>query len=158
MSTKLLGIAVMLLGLVCLVVGGIFVWQSFDVKAQVTNQMKLERATYGSDTEYITLDGELILYNETIEGIIDTEREAKLMADTLKAHRLDPVDGYPPYTETERDNPDRQTILNGITIENSLGIAQMGYGISTMVLGIGAFMLVVGIALGGVGWALKRQG
>jgi hypothetical protein len=148
----------MLLGLVCLVVGGIFVWQSFDVKAQVTNQMKLERATYGSDTEYITLDGELILYNETIEGIIDTEREAKLMADTLKAHRLDPVDGYPPYTETERDNPDRQTILNGITIENSLGIAQMGYGISTMVLGIGAFMLVVGIALGGVGWALKRQG
>jgi hypothetical protein len=120
--------------------------------------MKLERATYGSDTEYITLDGELILYNETIEGIIDTEREAKLMADTLKAHRLDPVDGYPPYTETERDDPDRQTILNGITIENSLGIAQMGYGISTMVLGIGAFMLVVGIALGGVGWALKRQG
>ena len=61
MSTRLLGTVVLVLGLACLVVGGIFIWQSFDVKAKVVEQMKLERATYGGDPEYLTLDGEIII-------------------------------------------------------------------------------------------------
>lgn len=157
MSTKTIGTLVLLLGLVCLVVGGIFIWQSIDVRSNVTTTMKIMGESYSGDAEYLTIDGEIILYPKKIDGIIDTQWEAKYMADTLMAHRLSPEEGYPPYTEMERDDPDRQTVINGLAMETSLTLAQMGFGISTLALGIGAFMLVTGVALGGTGLALRRR-
>lgn len=155
MGIKTIGTIVLLMGLVCLVIGVVFIWQSVSVRSQVVDSMKIERATFGGDPERITLEGEVIVLDEKIEGIVDTEKEAKLMADTLQAHRLS---GYPPYTDMERDDPDRNTVVHAITLQNSLVIAQMGFGISTMALGIGVFMLITGVAFGGTGLVLRRQG
>lgn len=157
LSSRNIGIVVLLLGLVCLVIGGIFIWQSFDVKSDIVTTMKIMNESYGGDPEYITVDGEIILYPKKIDGIIDTQWEAKYMADTLMAHRLNPEEGYPPFTQMERDDPDRATVIQGISMETALTAAQMGFGISTMSLGIGVFMLVTGIALGGTGLVLRRQ-
>ncbi len=154
MSTRTIGMIVLLLGLVCLVIGGVFIWQSFAVNGQVVNSMKIEKATYGGDLERITPEGEVIVLDEKIGGIVDTEKEAKLMADTLQSHLHTQ---YPPYSEMERDDPDRNTIIQGMTLQNSLVIAQMGFGISTMALGIGVFMIITGVAFGGTGLVLRRQ-
>jgi hypothetical protein len=154
MSSKNIGTVVLLLGLVCLVIGGIFIWQSIDVKSSVVNQMKIMNESYGGDPEYITADGEIILYPKKIDGIIDTQWEAKYVADTLMAHRLT---DYAPFTQMERDDPARATVIQGMTMETALTAAQMGFGISTMALGIGVFMAVTGLALGATGLVLRRQ-
>jgi hypothetical protein len=153
-SSKNIGMAVMLLGVVCLVVGGIFIWQSFSVKSNVVNTMRLMNESYAGTPEYITADGEIHEYSRQIDGVIDTQWEAKEVTDTLMAHRLSE---YPPFTSMDRDDPDRATVIQGISMETALTAAQMGFGISTMALGIGAFMLVTGVALGGTGLVLARQ-
>jgi hypothetical protein len=149
-----MGTLVLLLGIVCFVVGAVFIWQSIDLRGQVVNSMQIEKATYGGAPERINSDGEVIVLDEQIEGIIDTENEAELMADTLQSHRLSQ---YPPYTEMDRDDPDRNTVIHGMALQNSLVIAQIGFGVSTMALGIGLFMLVTGIAFGGTGLVLRRR-
>ncbi len=154
MSSRNIGIFVLLLGLVCLVIGGIFIWQSVDVKSGVVDKMRLMNESYGGDCEYMSLDGEIHVYPKKIDGVIDTQWEAKYMADTLMAHRLS---DYPPYTQMDRDDPDRATVIQGITMETALTVAQMGFGISTLALGIGVFMAVTGVALGAAGLALRRQ-
>jgi len=157
MSNRNIGTIILLLGLVCLVIGGIFIWQSIDVKSNVVTQMKIMNESYGGQPEYLTIDGEIIEYPKQIDGIIDTQWEAKYVADTLMAHRLNPDEGYPPFTEMERDDPARATVIQGITMETALTLAQVGFGISTMALGIGVFMLIAGVAFGGTGLVLRRK-
>lgn len=138
MKTRNVGVVVLLMGLATLVMSGVFIWQSFAVSNQITTAMEQEKITYDA---------------EGIEGVIDTNKEAGIMLDVMREHRFD---GFPPYSETERDDPRRQTILNALTIEAYLTIAQMGYGISTIAQGIGAFMAVVGVAFVALGIVLRR--
>ena len=74
------------------------------------------------------------------------------MANTLREHRLD----IGIYTELARDDPQRDTILKAMTIENSLNLAQLGYGVTTVVIVSGVSMVIMGIALGGTGLGLYR--
>ncbi len=138
MNTRNVGVIVLLIGLASLVMGTIFVWQSFAVSNQITTAMQQEKITYDA---------------EGIEGVIDSNEEAGIMLDTIRGHRFA---GFPPYSELEGDDPARQTILNALTIEAYLTIAQMGYGISTMAQGMGAFMVIVGAAFVALGIVLRR--
>ncbi len=138
MKPRNVGVIVLLIGLASLVMSGVFIWQSLAVSNQITTAMEQEKITYDA---------------EGIEGVIDSNKEAGIMLDVMRDHRFD---GFPPYSETERDDPRRQTILNAITIEAYLTIAQMGYGISTIAQGIGAFMAIVGVAFVVLGIMLRR--
>jgi hypothetical protein len=100
--------------------------------------MQVEQITYGGAEE--------------IEGVIDTATEAELMAGILREHRLD----IGIYSELDRDDPQRDTILKAMTIENSLNLAQLGYGMTTVVIVSGVSMVIIGIALGGTGLGLYR--
>ena len=133
-----LGRIVLLLGMVALVMGTVFIAQGIAKNSMITEAMQLEQATYGG--------------NEEIEGIIDTPEEAELMASVLREHRLD----VGIYTALERNDPQRDTILKAMTIENSLNLAQLGYGVTTVVIISGVFMVIMGIALGGTGLGLYR--
>lgn len=133
-----LGRIVLLLGVVALVLGAVFIVQGVAKSNMITEAMQIEQATYGG--------------GEEIEGIIDTPEEALLMASILREHRLD----IGIYTELTRDDPQRDAILNAMTIENSLNLAQLGYGVTTVVIVTGGFMIIIGIALGGIGLGLYR--
>ena len=154
MNNRTIGMIVVLIGVICLTVGGIFIWQSLSLHGQVVTSMQIEKATYTGQPERITPDGEVIEVNKQINGIIDTMEEAKLMADTLQAHRLSE---YPPYTEMDRDDPNRDVVINGMVLQNLLVTAEIGFGVSTLALGVGLFMVVVGIALGGIGLVIRRR-
>ena len=78
--------------------------------------------------------------------------EAQFMANTLREHRLD----LGVYSELARDDPRRDTILKAMTMENSLNLAQLGYGMTTVVVISGIYMAIMGIALGGAGLGLYR--
>ncbi len=133
-----LGKSVLLLGVVALVMGVVFIGQGVAKSNMITQAMQMEQITYEGNGE--------------IEGIIDTAIEAELMAGVLMEHRMD----IGIYSELARDDPQHDTILNAMTMENSLNLAQLGYGMTTVVIVSGVFMVIMGIALGGTGIGLHR--
>ncbi len=137
-TSRYLAIIVLLSGVIALVMGTVFIVQGVAKNKVITEAMQLEQATYEREEE--------------IEGIIDTPEEAQLMASILREHRLD----IGLYTELARDDPRRDTILKAMTMENSLNLAQLGYGVTTVVIVSGVSMVIMGIALGGTGLGLYR--
>lgn len=135
--TRYLAIVVLLLGVVSLALGITFIVQGASVSAMITERVVAERATSGA---------------EEVVGIIDTPTEVKATSDYLREHRMD----LGIYTELERDDPKRATILKAMTMENSMNLATLSYGVSTVATVTGVFMLIVGIALGGTGLGLHR--
>ena len=134
-----LGIIVLILGVVALSLGAVFIVQGVAKSNMITEAMRIEQVTYNGE------NGEVV-------GTIDTPEEAQFMANTLREHRLD----IGLYTALERDDPRRDTILKAMTMENSLNLAQLGYGMTTVVIISGVSMVIMGFALGGTGLGLYR--
>lgn len=132
------GRVVLVLGVVAIVMGAVFISLGVSKSNMITEAMQLEQAAYGE--------------NEEIEGIIDSSGEAQVMASVLREHRLD----IGIYTELDREDPRRDTILKAMTIENSLNLAQLGYGMTNVVIVSGIFMVIMGIALGSTGLGLRQ--
>ncbi len=135
-----LGRVVLLLGVVALVIGAVFIGQGIAKNAMITEAMQVEQITYGGAEE--------------IDGVINTAAEAELMAGVLKEHRLE----LGVYSELDREAPERDTILKAMTMENSLNLAQLGYGVVTVVIVSGIFMVIIGIAVSGTGLMLYQMG
>ncbi len=136
-----LGKVVLFLGMVALVIGVVFIVQGVVKNNMITEAMQMEQITYGG--------------SEEIEGFIDTSAEAKLMAGVLMEHR---IEDYGIYSQLDREDPNRATILKAMTMENSLNLAQMGFGMVTVVVVSGIFMVIMGIAVSGTGLVLYRIG
>ena len=147
MGIKTIGTIVLLMGLVCLVIGGIFIWQSFDVKAKVTEGLLDEQISTG-------IPGEGDEGYDANNIYVDTAAEAQVAHDTILEHMRDDPGRY---GDTERGSAERDHFVDGITLRNSLTIAVMGFGISTIALGIGVFMLVTGVAFGATGLVIVTR-
>jgi hypothetical protein len=122
-----LAMIVIAVGLVAVVIGGLFIGLGFQKSQLITDKMAEQAITYtgaGGD----------------IQGIIDTPQEAEVMANVMSEH----LKGIGNYSELPRDDPKRAQILQGMTIENSLQLAVMGSGLTDVVKGSGAFMILVG--------------
>ena len=135
-----LSIVLIAAGVIALVFGVVFIAQGFMKSGLITEAMQIEKATYGS------ADGE-------IDGVIDTSNEAQVMAGVLRDHRMT---NFGVYTELERDDPNRETILNAMTMENALNLAVLSYGVTDIAKASGGFMLVIGIALTATGVLVAR--
>lgn len=135
-----LGRGILLLGAIALVMGTVFIAQGISKSNVITEAMQIEQATYGGV--------------EGIEDIVDTPEEAAIMAGVIREHRME----IGIYTELDKDDPQRDTILKAMTMENSLNLAQLGYGVTTIAIVSGIFMIIIGIALGGTGIGLYRLG
>jgi hypothetical protein len=122
-----MAILVVVLGVVSLALGGFFVKLGFEKADLITQQMVAQEITYGG------AGGDIV-------GIIDTPQEAQVMADILQEHSKELGN----YSQLARDDPNRQQILNALTMTNSLEMAVMGYGLTDVVKATGAFMILVG--------------
>ncbi len=133
---KVLGISVLVVGLVGVALGIVFLQQSFSKSAMIKERMAAEQVTLG-----LPAAGE----PGYIEGnVVDTAGEAQVASDTLREHRMD---SYGTYGDTARGSAERTSFLDALNMENSLNLAQAGFGISTMALGSGVFMIVMGVGL-----------
>lgn len=142
---KGLGIGVLLLGLVGLALGIVFIVNGVSTRAMVADELRTEQITLGLPTP----DDE-----GYVEGaLVDTAGEAEVASTTVKEHRRN---DYGTYGETARGSTERATFLDALTLENSLNLAQAGFGVSTMAIGSGVFMVVMGTALIGTGITLHR--
>lgn len=81
----------------------------------------------------------------TIPGVpVDNADTAQSQAAAIKTHSLTTSGGLT-YSEMKRDDPNRATYLNGVTLRTALSLAAMGFKVSDLVMGLGAFMAVVGV-------------
>ena len=143
-----LAILVMVLGLVAVVVGGVFISQGISKDNLLVKAMQKENITLGIPSDQLS-EGE----------VIDTAGEAEIAGDTVREHRHGIAPTYGDLLGGEQYNPTdvkQLTYAQALNLENYLYLAVLGFGVTQIALGTGAFMVIMGIALGGTGLALHR--
>ena len=146
---KGLSILVIVLGIVSIVIGGIFLQQAFAKNDLLVTAMQQEQITLGIESDAFA-QGE----------IIDSAREAEIAGDTVREHRHGIAPTYGDLLGGEQYNPTEIVQLKyaqALNLENYLYLAVLGFGVTQIAMGVGAFMLVTGIALGVTGVVLLRK-
>ena len=146
--SRILSLFVILIGVVALVVGGIFIWQSMAKNDLLVTAMQQEQITLG-------IEGEELGVGE----YIDTAAEAEIAGDIVREHRHGIAPTYGDLLGGERYDPTDTTQLTyaqALNLENYLYLAVLGFGVTQIALGAGAFMVVTGIALLAGGSVLYR--
>ena len=69
-------------------------------------------------------------------------RWQRAQEELIREHTLGEIG---PYSGMERDNPQRETYLNGVTLRNPLNMAVLGFNVSNLVIGIGVLVVVIGL-------------
>ena len=141
-----LALVILLLGVVAIVMGGVFIGQGVVRNNQLKEAMRLENVTLGIESE---LEGE----------VIDSLVESQQAGDTIREHRRGIAASYGDLLGEGRFDPtnaQQLTYAQAMNLENYLYLAVVAFGLIQSVLASGAFMVVTGIALSGTGLALYR--
>ncbi len=143
-----LAIAVLLLGVVAIVLGGIFIGQGIAKNNLLVSSMRQEKITLGIPSDKLA-SGE----------IIDSAREARIAGDTVRGHRHGIAPTYGDLLgggKFDATNPQQLTYAQAMNLENYLYLAVASFGLVQVVLASGVFMIITGLALGGTGLVLYR--
>jgi hypothetical protein len=131
-STYAIVVAV-LLGVGMVVIGSLFMAMGFDAKRDINNALLKERVITSQDA--------------TIPGVLVQDAEtARAQQDAIETHTFG---RFGPYSGMERDDPNREVYLNGLTLRNALNLAIVGYGVADLAIGVGAVTIVLGLIIGG---------
>jgi hypothetical protein len=150
---RYLAILVVILGVACIAIGGVFVAEAIGKNHWITSAMRQEQITLGLSQEQIAKG-----------DVIDTAQEAQAAADKIKEDRRAI---FPTYSDLlaasggkfDPTNPKDLSYAQALNMENYLYLAVLGFGVTTATLGTGVFMLVTGVALGAIGvvWLRFRR-
>jgi hypothetical protein len=146
--SRILSLFVVLIGVIALVVGGIFIWQSMAKNDLLVKAMQQEQITLGIESDKLTA-GE----------VIDSAAEAEIAGDTIREHRHGIAPTYGDLLEGKQydpTNPMQLSYAQALNLENYLYLAVLGFGVTQIALGAGAFMVVTGLALLAGGSVLYR--
>jgi hypothetical protein len=124
---RLLAIVVMVAGAV-MVVAGAATW--FTVQSQLAD----ERITVSEDASFLAGD--------EIDGPFSAYAEAQV----IEKHALEASEGKT-YAELDREDPKRETVMNGSFLRASLFTSVVSFGIAAMAAGIGVLLVLIGYAL-----------
>jgi len=142
-----LAIGVLLLGVMSVVIGGVFIGQGVSKNNQLVEAMRIEQVGLGIE------DAEL--QNE----VIDSLAEAQKAGDTIREHRRGIAATYEDLLGEGRfdpANPQHLSYAQALNLENYLYLAVVAFGLTQSVTANGAFMVIMGVALGGTGLVLYR--
>ena len=146
--TQGLAIIVMILGVVSIVIGGVFVGQGFAKNNFIVERMEVEGVTLVVDPN-----------KPDVYTKITTIDSAQAAADTIAEHRRNIAPTYQELLGEGRydpTNPAHLSYAQAMNLENYLYLAVAAFGLVQVALASGAFMVVTGVALGATGWALLR--
>ncbi len=118
------------LGLFLVGIGTFFITEGFAAKDIIRDALAEEEVVTSSDA---AIPDAPVLSAATAES----------QADVIKAHTLGQLG---PYTSMDREDPNRDVYLKGLTLRNSLNLAVMGFKVSDLVIGVGAIFLLLGVA------------
>ncbi|QCB92983.1 aromatic ring-opening dioxygenase LigA [Cellulomonas shaoxiangyii] len=124
---KALAIVVMAFGMI-FAVAGTATW------ALVSGNLRSEQITVSEDAAMF--GGELV----------DTPWEAWAQADIINHHALD-ASGGKTYSQLDKEDPVRETMMNGSFLRASLFTSVVAFGVALLVFGLGVVFIVTGEAL-----------
>lgn len=124
---KALAIVVMVFGMV-FAVAGTGTWIA------VSSNLKAEKITVSADAA--AFGG----------ALVDTPWEAWAQADIINKHALKASEGKT-YSELDKENPVRETMMNGSFLRASLFTSVVAFGVALLVIGLGVVFIITGEAL-----------
>ena len=143
---KKIAIAVVLLGVVAVVFGGVFIGLGVAKNNQLVEAMQVEQVG-------------LPLDEGAEPSAIDSAGEAQAAGDLIREHRRNIAPSYQELLAGERfdpTNPEHLSYAQALNMENYLYLAVVGFGLIQATVASGVFMLITGLALGGTGVVLYR--
>ncbi len=143
-------ILVAVLGLVALVLGGVFIGEGIAKNNLIVDRMKVEKVTLALDPN-----------NPNVYTQINNANDAQKAADTIASHRRAIAPTYQDLLgngKFDPTNPQDLTYAQAMNLENYLYMAVTAFGLIQVTMANGVFMVITGIALGGTGLALYRIG
>jgi hypothetical protein len=145
-----LALLVMVLGVVGIVLGGVFVWQGIAKNDLIVDRMNIEKVSLAVDPNN---PGQLTAVNDS--------SSAQKAADKIAADRRAIAPTYQDLLAGGRFDPTNAKELSyaqAMNLENYLYMAVTAFGLTQAVMGSGAYMVVVGLAVLLTGLALYRLG
>jgi hypothetical protein len=147
---RYLAILVVVLGVVAIVLGGVFIGEGIAKNNLIVDRMNVEKVSLALDPD-----------NPGVYTQINNASEAQKAADTIASHRRSIAPTYQDLLGTGKfdpTNPKDLTYAQAMNLENYLYMAVTAFGLIQVTMANGVFMVITGIALGGTGLALYRIG
>jgi len=146
---RYLSILIMFLGLVALVLGGVFIVEGMLKNNLIVHRMEVEKVTLAVDPD-----------NPGVVSQINNAADAQKAADTIASHRRGMAPTYQDLLAGGRfdpTNPLHLSYAQAMNLENYLYMAVTAFGLIQVTMAAGVFMVVTGLALGGGGLVLFRM-
>ena len=122
------------LGIGMVVLGSIFIVMGLDARGDIREALVKENVITSKDAP--------------IPGVLVQDADtAKAQAVAIESHTFG---RFGPYSSMERDDPNREAYLKGLTLRNSLNLAVVGFGITDLAVGLGAVTIVLGLIIAGL--------
>ena len=128
-------IAVALVGLVFVALGLFFTLKGLRAKADI-------RAALQDENVATTEVGA-----ESRAPVVDAKMAAA-QADLIKQHVRE---RYGRFTDKARDDPNRDQYIRGLSLQNALNLAVIGFGVADLAIGNGVVIILLGVATLGFG-------
>ena len=124
----------MLLGTGMVVLGAIFISMGYDARSDIREALLKEKVITGGDS--------------AIPGVLVEDVEtAKAQQDYIEEHTFG---RFGPYSGMERDDPNRDVYIKGLTLRNALNLAVVGFGVTDLAIGVGWITVVLGLMIAGL--------
>ncbi len=148
---RYLSMIIMFLGLVALVLGGVFIVEGVMKNNLIVNRMKVEKVSLAVDPA-----------NPDVVSEINNAADAQKAADTIASHRRAMAPTYQDLLNMgngrfDPTNPLHLSYAQAMNLENYLYMAVTAFGLIQVTMATGVFMVVTGLALGGGGLVLFRM-
>jgi len=147
---RILGMAVVVLGVIALAIGIVFVVEGFAKNNLIVDRMNVEKVSLAIDPD-----------NPGVYTQINNAAEAQQAADTIAKHRRSIAPTYQDLLaggQFDPTNPKHLTYAQAMNLENYLYMAVTAFGLIQVTMASGGFMIITGLAISGVGLALFRIG
>ncbi len=122
------------LALVVMVFGALFAVAGTGTWIAVSSNLRAEQITVSEDAA--AFGG----------AIVDTPWEAWAQADIINHHALEESGGKT-YSQLDREDPVRETMMNGSFLRASLFTSVVAFGVALLVFGLGVVFIVTGETL-----------
>jgi hypothetical protein len=145
---RILSILVMVLGVLGIVIGGVFIGEGIAKNNLIVNRMEVEKVSLALDPN-----------QPGVYTPINNSSDAQKAADTIAEHRRAIAPTYQDLLGSGRfdpTNPLHLTYAQAMNLENYLYMAVTAFGLIQVTMASGAFMVIVSLAIGATGLALYR--
>ena len=126
--TKVGWVASVLVGRAFIVLGVVFIVLSNGAKDEIRTAMIAEDVTTGDDAS---------IPNALVQDVETARAEEAVLTEHTRG-----CNG--PYTSMDREDPNRESYLKGLTLRNSLNLSIMGFGVADLALGVGVVAILMG--------------